>query len=351
MSKHIRTTMSVSLFGLVALCTSQVALAVTMYGISTIPAVDSTAIGVNDKRNVLTTTVSLKKSQVASAWCNDGKPTCKPLAVKYGGGMHPARYVFMQSDVVRKIAAVGQVYVKNEWYATFKYGLGLSRFNNDKIITPGIAYGVANNFVVGETTGEQAFSYNRSPELLTILPTLGGILGSARAVNAHKVIVGHSTNAQGFRHATMWINGIPQDMGILPDGQSSTARAINDAGVAVGCADKGLELRRMAVKFEGGAVVELGALNSENGNEACATIITADGTVAGWSDVLPGEGTHPFIMEGETMVDLNDRISEGDRLVYELMLVGGISPNGQLAVTARRRADSATVVLLLTPVP
>lgn len=352
MRRHIRTTISVPLFGLVALCTSQVALAATMYGISTIPIVESTAIGVSDKGNVLTTTVSQKVTQVSSSWCQFEQPECRLLTVKYANGIKPSRYNFLESDVVRRISAVGQAYIKNEWYAAYKYGLGTGKSKNDEIITPGVAYGVANDYIVGEAASEEAFSYTSWPtKQLTILPTLGGALGSARAVNSQKVIVGHSTNAQGFRHATMWINGVPQDLGILPDGQSSTARAINDLGVAVGCADKGAELQRTAVKFEGGAVVELGALNAENGNEACATIITADGTVAGWSDVLPGEGTHPFIMEGATMVDLNDRISEVDRSVYELTLVGGINASGQLAVTARRRADSATVVLLLTPVP
>jgi hypothetical protein len=73
--------------------------------------------------------------------------------------------------------------------------------------------------------------------------------------------------------------------------------------------------------------------------------------VDGWAHLLevvvPGDETHAFIMEGDAMVDLNDRISEADRSLYELVPVGGINATGRLAVTAKRRADSATVVRLL----
>jgi hypothetical protein len=48
-------------------------------------------------------------------------------------------------------------------------------------------------------------------------------------------------------------------------------------------------------------------------------------------------------------VDLNDRIPEADQATYELMSVGGMNTRGQMGITARRRSDSETVVLLLTP--
>jgi hypothetical protein len=54
-------------------------------------------------------------------------------------------------------------------------------------------------------------------------------------------------------------------------------------------------------------------------------------------------------MEGDAMVDLNDRITEADRALYELISVGGINAGGRVAVTGKRRADGATVVLLLKP--
>jgi hypothetical protein len=137
---------------------------------------------------------------------------------------------------------------------------------------------------------------------------------------------------------------------VLADGgQTSSARAINDAGVAVGCADKSAGAVQVAVKFQGGAVVELGALNAQDSNKACATFISPEGVIAGWSTVVPGEDTHAFIMEGDTMVDLNDRIPDADKATYELMAVGGMNSRGQLGITAKRRADSETVVLLLTP--
>lgn len=350
MNTNWRPRMGMLLLAPGLLCASGAAWAVA-YQISIVPAVEkSSAMGVNDKGEVLASTSSQHKARIHSALCKAEVRGCRGLAIKYGGGngIHPSRYVFLRPEA-SKVSTVGQVYIQQDWYAAYKGGLGRSRFHNDVIITPGIANGVGGGVIVGETSKGEAFSY--ALHKLTILKTLGGGNGSARAVNASGVIVGDSKDAQGLRRATMWLGRDAQDMGVLPDGRNSSARAINAAGVAVGCADKGVDKREVAVKFEGGAVVELGTLNAEEGNKACATFITADGVVAGWSTVLPSEGTHAFIMEGEAMVDLNDRISEADRAVYELASVGGINASGQLGVTARRRADSATVVLLLTPLP
>lgn len=353
MSKDVRAAMWV--FSLVAgvPCASTAAFATT-YEVGIVPSVEkSSAMGVNNRSEVLASTSSKHKGQVTSALCKVAPPECRRLAIKYGGGnaIHPSRYIFLR-PAASKVSTVGQVYVQKDWYAAYKYGLGRSRFHNDVIITPGIAYGVGGGLVVGETSKGEAFSYGLSARKLLTLRTLNGNDrkgGSAQAVNTSGTIVGHSTNAEGLRHATMWVGKEAQDMGVLPDGgQTSSARSINDAGVAVGCGDKGAGLQ-VAVKFEGGAVVELGALSAESGTKACATIISAEGAIAGWSTVVPGEETHAFIMEGEAMVDLNDRISEADRSLYELMSVGGINATGKLAVTAKRRADSATVVLLLTP--
>jgi uncharacterized membrane protein len=351
MSKFVRAAFRVSLFATAASSASQaLAAAALTYGITALPAVEgSAATGVDNKGNVLTTNLSKKKAKDLSQFCKFEQPECDRMVVRSGGSGHPGRYNFLSLDTLR-IAAVGQVHVKGDWYATYKSRLW---GRHDEIITPGTAYGVAPkvSLVVGETANGEAFSYALVSSKLSILPTLGGATGSARAVNALGTIVGDSTNALGLRRATRWEGGVPHDMGVLPDGQHSTARALNDAGVAVGCADKGPELRRVAVKFENEVVVELGTLGEENGNEACATVIATNGFIAGWSTVLPGEGTHAFIMEDDAIVDLNDRISEGDRAVYELSSVGGTNASGQLAVTARRRADAVTVPLLLTPLP
>src|SRR6185295_11462693 len=106
------------------------------------------------------------------------------------------------------LLAVGQVYLQQDWYAAYKYGFGRSRFHNDVIITPGLAYGIGGGLVVGETSHGEAFSYSIGARKVFVLKTLDGKGtkgGSARAVNASGTIVGHSTNAEGLRHATMWI--------------------------------------------------------------------------------------------------------------------------------------------------
>ena len=324
----------------------------TMYGIKEMPLDNYFAKGVDNKGNVLANYDTKQKGKASTSFCKRDEPQCRSLSIKYGGGRHPSQYVYLWPDVQRRIATVGRVYVKDEWYAAYKHGLGTSRFHNDEVITPGIAYGVANDKVVGETTQGHAFLFVRYPKNLTILPTLGGAAGSAQAINLQGVIVGDSTNSDGVRRATKWVDGLPIDMGVLADGgQHSSAKAINDSGLAVGCADRGPDLRRVAVKFENGTVLELGVLGTENGNEACATVVTRNGLIAGWSTILPNPGTHPFIMEGGNMVNMNDRISENDRTRYELVTVGGANSTGQLVVTAKRRSDSMMVPLLLTPLP
>ena len=351
MVPHVRAAARMLTFAMAMPCAVGPAWAAT-YDVGIVPAMEkSSAMGVNDRGQVLATTSSQHKARIRSALCKADPPECRGLSIKYGGGTnrHPSRYIFLRPEA-SKIATVGQVYIQQGWYAAYKYGLGRSRFHNDVIITPGVAHGVGGGLVVGETAKGEAFSYALGSDKLSILHTLGGTKGSARAVNADGTIVGESKNAQGLHHATMWVEKHPQDLGVLPGGLRSTARAINDGGVAVGCAEKP-GVKQVAVKYEGGSVIELGALNPEDGNEACATLISAGGFIAGWSTVLPGEVTHAFIMEGQTMVDLNDRISEADKALYELTAVGGSNASGQLAVTGRRRADSTTVVLLLTPAP
>jgi uncharacterized membrane protein len=338
-------------------CASASAADATIYRVDLVPGVPAvdkgTAKGVNDRAEVLISTASQHKARVHSALCKAAPPRCHGLGIKYGGGGHPSRYIFLRPTASR-VSTVGQVYIQRQWYAAYKYSRGRSRFHNDVIITPGLAYGVGGGLVVGETSSGEAFSYGIGTGKLYQLPSLAGDsgsrAGSARAVNLSSTVIGHSTNAEGLRHATMWIGKEAQDMGVLADGgQRSSARAINDAGIAVGCADKRLGAVQVAVKFEAGAVVELGALNAQDGNKACATFISPEGVIAGWSTVAVGEGTHAFIMEGDTMVDLNDRIPEADQATYELMSVGGMNTRGQMGITAMRRSDSETVVLLLTP--
>lgn len=326
----------------------------TVYEVNLVSAPEkSSAMGVNDRSEVLVSTSSRHKGQITSALCKAAPPSCRSLSIKYGGGTnrHPSRYIFLR-PTASKVSTVGQVFIQQNWYAAYKYGLGRSRFHNDVIITPGMAYGVGGGLVVGETSKGEAFSFDLGPDKLLILKTLNGKDrkgGSAQAVNASRTIVGHSTNAEGFRHATMWVGKEPRDMGVLADGgQTSSARSINDAGIAVGCADKAGGLQ-MAVKFEAGSLAELGALSTASGTKACATIISASGAIAGWSTVDASEETHAFIMQGDVMADLNDLIPEADQALYELISVGGINSDGKLGVTAKRRADSTTVILLLTP--
>ncbi len=63
----------------------------------------------------------------------------------------------------------------------------------------------------------------------TDLPTLGGELILAGAINDAGQVAGYSSVATGERHAFLWDNGVMTDLGTL-NGANSTAAAINDAG-------------------------------------------------------------------------------------------------------------------------
>lgn len=120
------------------------------------------------------------------------------------------------------------------------------------------------NWVVGSsTTTNEAAS---RPTIWTSniahdLGTLGGTNGQAASINGSRV-VGHSQNAQGVRHATLWIldaNGSvvsTSDLGSLAAASTSYAACVNSMGKIVGTS------RFHAVIFENGVCTDLNTLIS-----------------------------------------------------------------------------------------
>ena len=49
-------------------------------------------------------------------------------------------------------------------------------------------------------------------------------------------VVGTALGVDGNQHATIWNNGVPQDLGLLPAGDASRAEDINELGHVVGSA-------------------------------------------------------------------------------------------------------------------
>lgn len=156
-----------------------------------------------------------------------------------------------------------------------------------------------------------------------ILPTLGGDDAMAFAINPAGTVVGQSEIAGGELHATMWVDGLPIDLGmsgeisaaadvnasgevvgtaggqavlwqggsrtILPSlGGTSVALAINDVGQIVGASENALgDLR--AVRWETGSITDLGTLG---GDYSIALDIDEEGHIVGGS--TPGGSSDPI---------------------------------------------------------
>jgi probable HAF family extracellular repeat protein len=266
---------------------------------------------------------------------NSQGEVCKPsvcTVVQPGGAA--------QYKAINKLGVLAGTafYTGNQWWAVRNNGTVLEK------IVAGFAYGINSASVtVGKTSYEKPFRFDTT---LTMLPTLGGRTGTAKAINDSGVIVGYAELPDGQRHATQWVDSVAKDLGVLAGGTTSRAHGVNGAGQAVGCSDKALDTQMHAVKFRAGTVVEYtGALTS------CAYSINKHGVAVGDMETEEHPTSHVFITDGRKLVALHSRLSEADRAKYDLMWPNGINDAGQIAVTALRLADSVIVALRLDPLP
>lgn len=182
--------------------------------------------------------------------------------------------------------------------------------------------------------------------VLTILPTLGGQVGSGNKINDAGQIVGSSSTASGYLHATVWTNGVPSDLG-TNGGLTSKGLDINRRGDAVGCAtnENG---RERAFVHRDGSMTDLGVLSGHV--VSCAYGVNDKGYVVGTSE---GEFMYPtlgFIWMGAGMVDLNSLLLPERQSTYEVVHAIDINNRDEIVAFVWHKLEGKYLNVLLTPV-
>ncbi|MFQ5494754.1 MAG: hypothetical protein ACE5EX_05175 [Phycisphaerae bacterium] len=173
-------------------------------------------------------------------------------------------------------------------------------------------------------------------------------VGSARAVNPGGTIVGFSTSMFSEARAVLFADR-PVDLGTLPGGCCSEAFDVNDGDKVVGFSWVSGASHRHATLWDGGTITDLGTL--PGGGSSVAYGINTVGKVVGmsWTTMQRPGDPHACLWHQDTIVDLNDVLDGPSDWV--LVEARAIDDAGRIAVAGTDSAQGVTHALLLTPVP
>ena len=136
---------------------------------------------------------------------------------------------------------------------------------------------------------------------VTQLPTLGGTVSHALAINNAGVIAGDANLAgDTVTHATRYLNGTITDLGSL-GGDPSTANGVGSSGAVAGTAEITGNGATHAFVYSGGAMTDLGTLGGTNG---VALGVNSVGMVIGNAGITGNGATHAFLSSNGAMTDL-----------------------------------------------
>ncbi|WP_374563042.1 hypothetical protein [Ideonella sp.] len=219
-------------------------------------------------------------------------------------------------------------------------------------LVKGIARGIDQDgrTVIGETAAGRAFYFDDS---LHFLPTLGGERTIAMSI-FDGLVGGASLTTQGAMHAMLYsIGGELVDVGVLPGGDSSIAMSARGSGYVGGCSNDAPGSSAMRpVLFQ--MSIEVTLLDSLYGPDTQGCVLSNHGydSMVGWVLKPSAPETRAAIHwgNGYGWRDLNEVVRAKDRKAYTLLVANDVSPYGQIAATARRRSDGASVAVLVTPV-
>ncbi len=152
--------------------------------------------------------------------------------------------------------------------------------------------------------------------IITDLGDLGGDSSTATAINDAGVITGSSLLTPGDfsqRHAFVYSKGTLTDLGTL-GGTYSYGQAINASGQIAGLSttDANSLATEHAVTFQSGTITDLGTLGATASDASHAYGINAKGQVVGDSTTAGQNATHAFLSTNGTLTDLGAAVAGGD---------------------------------------
>jgi probable HAF family extracellular repeat protein len=196
--------------------------------------------------------------------------------------------------------------------------------------------------------GSVAFLYAPGTGMLSLGTLPDGVSSRAEGINNAGVVVGGSltggTPLPRF-HAFMHASGTMADLGSLT-GAFSVAQAINDRGVVVGWSNAGFNIDH-AFLYAAGVMTDLGTLTGQGSSGAYD--INNAGQVVGWSEVANKE-TRAILYEDGAMVDLEKLLDPGSGWTIESAFA--INDLQQIAAYGCNRGSCQAVLLdPVSPVP
>jgi probable HAF family extracellular repeat protein len=159
--------------------------------------------------------------------------------------------------------------------------------------------------VVGSLQAAQDLRFTRAfvweNNKLEILRSLGGPYAVASAINAAGDVVGSAQTTSGARHAVLWQGKQPRDLGLLAQGDYSSARDINDKADIAGEANLVPNGKPQAFLWRAGRMRQLP--NLPGGTFCNAQAVNARGDIVGSCDTSNGAG-HGVIWRNGSIEDL-----------------------------------------------
>jgi probable HAF family extracellular repeat protein len=144
-------------------------------------------------------------------------------------------------------------------------------------------------------------AFKWSDQHLQILDSLGGPYSLAAAVNAAGEVVGSAQTTTGKRHAVLWQANQPRDLGLLAQGDYSSARDLNDKSDIVGDANVVPNGQPQAFLWRAGKMHELPKISG--GTYCTAQAINNAGVITGSCDLANGS-RHGVVWRNGSIKDL-----------------------------------------------